>query len=46
LKYLKKLWNKVLTENATLLESTETPQIVEAKYKKLTNIFSKDETGL
>lgn len=38
MEYLKQLWNKVLAKNTTLLESTETLQVVEAKQKEVTNI--------
>jgi len=38
MEYLKQLWNKVLAKNITLLESTETLQVVEAKQKEVTNI--------
>ena len=40
LKSLKQLWNEVLAENATFLESTEISQVTDSKCKK---IISEDE---
>ena len=44
LKYLKKLWNKILVEDAVLMENGENLQVVETKYKKVINIFLKNKT--
>jgi len=44
-KYLKKLYNEVLTEEAMLKESAEIHQIVGTKYKEIIDIHSEDKAG-
>ena len=44
-KYLKKLYNEVLTEEAVFKESAEIHQIIGTKYKKIIDISSEDKTG-
>ena len=46
LEYLKKLQDKVLAEDATLIASTKNSQIVGAKYKEVVNIFLEDKIEL
>ena len=43
---MKKLQNKVLTENTVLIVDTENFQVIGAKYKKIVNIFSKNKAKL
>jgi len=43
LEYLKKLQDKILTEDATLMVDTENSQVVWAKCKEITNISSEDK---
>lgn len=44
LEYLKKLWDEVLTKDTMLMKGSENPQVIEAKCKKIINIFSKSKT--
>jgi len=46
LEYLKKLQDKVLAKDATLIASTKNSQIVGAKYKEVVNIFLEDKIEL
>jgi len=46
LEYLKKLWDKVLAKNTTLMVDTESFQIAQTKYMKIVDIFSENKTGL
>jgi len=43
---LKKLWDKVLAKDVTLVANTENLQIVGAKYKEIVNILSEGEAEL
>lgn len=43
---MKKLQNKVLTKNTTLIVDTENFQVTGAKYKKIVNIFSKNKAKI
>ena len=46
LEYLKKLWDKVLAKNTTLMVDTENSQVTQTKYKEIVDIFLENETGL
>jgi len=43
LEYLKQLQNKVLANDTALLGGTEASQVMESKYKEITNISLEDE---
>jgi len=46
LEYLKKLWDKVLAKNTTLMVDTENSQIAQTKYKEIVDIFLENKIGL